>query len=306
MSNNAGGTWNVESRTKASGINHAIVTFQFIVCLNIISRCLEVTRPLTKQLQSASFDAGAARAKIDLLYTILNNMRTEINEKHDVWYNEAAVISEGIGTVPAKPRTAGRQVHRENVSAESTSQYFKRTISIPFLDHLVNQIHARFSETNLDALDALYAMPNSVLTDSAWLVGFSRFVKKYESDLPEYRYLATELEMWSERCRQIEGPPPLTVQDLLPYVDNLSFPNILTAFKIFATIPVTTCTCERSISTLRRLKTYLRNTMTESRLLGLALLNVHREINLNIDAVINRFAMKHPRRMMLADILNTD
>ena len=142
MSNNAGGTWNVESHTKASGINHTIVTFQFVVCLNIVSRCLEVTRPLTKQLQSASFDAGTATAKIDLLYTILNNMRTEIDEKHDVWYNKAAVISEGIGTVPAKPRAAGRQVHRENVSAESTSQYFKRTISIPFLDHLVNQIHA--------------------------------------------------------------------------------------------------------------------------------------------------------------------
>ena len=52
ISNNVGGTWNVESRTKASGINHAIVTFQFAVCLIIISRCLEVTRPLTKQLQS--------------------------------------------------------------------------------------------------------------------------------------------------------------------------------------------------------------------------------------------------------------
>ena len=101
-------------------------------------------------------------------------------------------------------------------------------------------------------------------------------MRKNTSDVPEPRYLGTELEMWSERCRQIEGPPPMTVQDLLPFVDNLSFPNILTAFKIFGTIPVTTCTCERSISTLRRLKTYLRNTMTESWLLGLALLNVHR------------------------------
>ena len=180
ISNNVGGTWNVESRTKASGINHAIVTFQFAVCLIIISRCLEVTRPLTKQLQSASSDAGAARAKIDLLYLILDNMRTEIDTKHNVWYNEATVISEAVGTVPAKPRTAGRQMHRENVSAESTSQYFKRTISIPFLDHLLNQIHARFSETNLDAMDALYAMPNSVMTNSEWLVGFSRFAKKYE------------------------------------------------------------------------------------------------------------------------------
>ena len=50
---------------------------------------------------------------------------------------------------------------------------------------MVNQIHARFSEKNLDAMDALHVMPNSVLTDSAWLVEFSRFVKKYESDLPE-------------------------------------------------------------------------------------------------------------------------
>ena len=84
ISNNVGGTWNVESRMKASGINHAIVTFQFVVCLIIISRCLEVTRPLTKQLQSASFDVGAARAKIDLLYLILDNMRTEIDAKHNV------------------------------------------------------------------------------------------------------------------------------------------------------------------------------------------------------------------------------
>ena len=150
------------------------------MCLIIISRCLEVTRPLTKQLQSASSDAGAARAKIDLLYLILDNMRTEIDTKHNVWCNKATVISEAVGTVPAKPSTAGRQMHRENVSAESTSQYFKRTISIPFLDHLLNQIHARFSETNLDAMDALYAMPNSVMTNSEWLVGFSRFAKKYE------------------------------------------------------------------------------------------------------------------------------
>ena len=46
--------------------------------------------------------------------------------------------------------------------------------------------------------------------------------------------------------------------------------------------------------------------MGEKRLTSLALLNVHREINLDIEKVINRFALKHPRRMVLVDILNSD
>ena len=58
----------------------------------------------------------------------------------------------------------------------------------------------------------------------------------------------------------------MTVQDLLPFVDNLSFPNILTAFKIFGAIPVTTCTCEHSISTLEDLpeEHYDREPVTET------------------------------------------
>eukprot|EP00112_Aurelia_sp_Birch-Aquarium-sp1_P017236 Seg3978.1 transcript_id=Seg3978.1/GoldUCD/mRNA.D3Y31 product="52 kDa repressor of the inhibitor of the protein kinase" protein_id=Seg3978.1/GoldUCD/D3Y31 len=306
IKDNAERTWNDDSCRNASGIFHCIVAFQFIVCLVIVSRCLEVSRPLTKQLQTASYDAGAARSKVSFLFTVLQNMRLEIDAKHDAWYNEAISLAAPVGTLPSKPRTTGRQVHRENVPAESPSQYYRRAITIPFLDHLIGQIKSRFSEKNLDVMDALYGMPNNVVAVSDWMLRFNRFLEIYKDDLPEPRYLATELEMWKLRCHQIEGTPPATLQDLLPFIDELSFPNILTAFRIFGTVPVTTCTCERSISTLRRLKTYLRNSMSASRLNGLALLNVHREINLDIDYVINRFATKHPRRMALADILNSD
>ena len=79
--------------------------------------------------------------------------------------------------------------------------------------------------------------------------------------------------------------------DVLTFVDKISFPNIYTAFQI--------CACERSISVLRRLKTYLRSTMSDTGLRGLALLNVHREIQLNTEEVIEEFATRNPRRMML-------
>lgn len=60
--------------------------------------------------------------------------------------------------------------------------------------------------------------------------------------------------------------------------------------KILAIIPVSTATAERSFSTLRRLKTFLRNTTSESRLLGLALLAIHRDIDIPDDILLDKFA----------------
>ena len=58
IKNNVDKTWNPESTVKASGLYHCITSFQFIVSLVVVSKCLEVTRPLTVQLQSASIDTA--------------------------------------------------------------------------------------------------------------------------------------------------------------------------------------------------------------------------------------------------------
>ena len=55
------------------------------------------------------------------------------------------------------------------------------------------------------------------------------------------------------------------------------FPNILSILLLQLTFPVGTCSCERSFSSLTRLKTWLRTTMTEKRLNGLALMSIHSE-----------------------------
>jgi len=75
------------------------------------------------------------------------------------------------------------------------------------------------------------------------------------------------------------------------------FPNIYTMLKIFSILPVTTASVERSFSTLKRIKTYLRNSTSENRLNGLALLNIHRDIDLDINLLIDVFANKKERRL---------
>ena len=85
IQDNDGGTWNDKSTQKAVNIYRSVDTFEFVISLIVLSRYLEVTRPLTKQLQTASYDAGATKDKISLLYIMLEKMCLDVDERHDSW-----------------------------------------------------------------------------------------------------------------------------------------------------------------------------------------------------------------------------
>ncbi|XP_047141049.1 uncharacterized protein LOC124816075 [Hydra vulgaris] len=68
------------------------------------------------------------------------------------------------------------------------------------------------------------------------------------------------------------------------------------------TIPITTCECERSISVIRRLKTYMESRMTESRFNSLALMSIHQEIIPELERVLNIFSVLGERRLELSPL----
>ena len=55
--------------------------------------------------------------------------------------------------------------------------------------------------------------------------------------------------------------------------------------RILLTIPVTTAAAERTFSCLRRLKTFLRSTMSQPRLNHVILLHIHKDKTDNMDVV---------------------
>lgn len=67
----------------------------------------------------------------------------------------------------------------------------------------------------------------------------------------------------------------------------------------YFTFPVTSATAERSFSCLRRIKTFLRSTMTHQRLNNLFLLYVHtsRTDSLDLSAVAREFVLANTRRL---------
>ena len=79
------------------------------------------------------------------------------------------------------------------------------------------------------------------------------------------------------------------------------FSNANIAYRILLTIPVTVASAERSFSKLKLLKSYLRSSMSQERLNGLALMAIENELleNIDYDSLIDDFASKHVRRMTL-------
>lgn len=80
-----------------------------------------------------------------------------------------------------------------------------------------------------------------------------------------------------------------------------AFPDLILFLKIVLTIPVSSANAERSFSTMKRVKTYLRSTMSEPRLNHLCMLAIEREMSEVLlkdpSAVVDKFAALKSRRL---------
>lgn len=78
-----------------------------------------------------------------------------------------------------------------------------------------------------------------------------------------------------------------------------TFSETVHLLTILCTLPMTTVESERCFSTLKRIKTFLRNTMGEDRLSALAMLSIEKTFINNIvnynEEVINHFASAKAR-----------
>ena len=76
--------------------------------------------------------------------------------------------------------------------------------------------------------------------------------------------------------------------------------EVIILVKLLLVNPSTNAVGERSFSTARRLKTWLRSTMNQSRFNSLAILHIHKERTSSLDlvSVANDFVQKNDRRKM--------
>ena len=79
------------------------------------------------------------------------------------------------------------------------------------------------------------------------------------------------------------------------------YPNLLLIMQLAMTLPVSSATCERSFSAMRRVKNYMRSTMLQGRFSALASLHIESDMaqKTDIKQLIEEFAQSSARRIQL-------
>ncbi|CAI6373212.1 unnamed protein product [Macrosiphum euphorbiae] len=118
-------------------------------------------------------------------------------------------------------------------------------------------------------------------------------VNYYQDDLENgnHAILMAEYKLW-QRCLKNLKEEPTNALQALSFCNNEIYPNIYKLLQILATLPVSTSSNERTFSNLKRIKTYLRNTIGEKRLNGLAMMCIHKDLQLTTDEVLDELAKK--------------
>ncbi|VEN38170.1 unnamed protein product [Callosobruchus maculatus] len=292
---------NSATRKNAYQLHATASKSSFILCILLIAKYSALLEPVVNVFQSIALDAVKASQHIKRILQLLKSHRDDPDKITNEILRDATIVSERIGleedTAIAVPRIVGRQCYRNNHPAENPSEFWKRSLIIPYLDSIITSLEVRFAEENTPsfALSQLHPAHMQNMPVESLKEACETFAQFY--DIPNIK---NEIELWQQLWQNKSNVAELSVVDVLKDA-KVFFPGTFRALKILITLPFTTCTIERSFSSLRRMKTWLRSTMVESRLNGLAMMSVHRKYVTDNLADFNNKVVEHfarnPRRL---------
>ena len=200
--------------------------------------------------------------------------------------------------------------YRPNPPAASVEEYYRTTLYIPFLDSVILKLRERFTEKSksvglFDIILPVQCHKHGVQSDE-----FGKLMNVYlrslqSNGLPfSLTQCANHYEKWVKKWQAefSQETSPSTPVDTLLSCDPDIFPSVSALLEIASVLPVSTATVERSFSSLRLLKTYLRSTTAEDRLNGLTFMYTYSCMDIDIDSVIKRFASLKNRRSVFLEL----
>ena len=289
--------WDSKTTIAANGLLKMFCSFTFILSFIVTMNAMAIIKPLSIKLRKRNNDIVHAYEKVEEVIDELGAIRENDSIIH-AWYIQSIEVAAEVDVTPQVPRTTARQSHRDNVEHISPEEYYRRSIIIPFLDNLLEQMRERFGNTQMIASKLINLVPSIIC--NVHNISFDDLISLYDDDLPNSSVVTTEIIRWKAKWEgQAAEDRPSTLQAAIKECDSDFFPNIHALLRLGCTLPVTSCENERANSALKNLKTFLRSTMGQERLSSLALMHVHYNLTVDLDNVVDRFKLKCNRRISL-------
>lgn len=154
------------------------------------------------------------------------------------------------------------------------------------LDYAIQPIHDRFNQPgygtyqNLEQLILKACKGKPYNAELAFVCDFYKedlSNNQLNAQLPLLQHLfQASVETSAKKPDDMCVAEVVSALGKLPTAEKVAFSEVFTVMKLLLLMPASNATSERSFSALRRIKTYLRSTMTQQRLNNLMVLHVHK------------------------------
>ena len=291
----------------------AICDMDFIIGLCLLRIILSNTHRLSQYLQRKDVDVISARKIANMTMETLCRCRSE--DQFNIVWNMASLMGLKIKFLLSNTgfelREARVPRHRpsrrlEALVGESSKDHVEVTSEshhrvntyYPSIDKVLSELELRFSGNDQDII---HALGDVCQNKDPKVESFALVAQFYGID---QEILQVEQKMFTSFRQEHGFPEGQKVAEVLQLMQENDLFDMLPEFAkvmvILAVIPATSCSAERSFSALRRLKTYLRNTMGQERINSIALINIEREyanavMEKDMERIINIFASRKGR-----------
>lgn len=106
---------------------------------------LSITYQVSIGLQKSNIDLSSAMAHIELVQSVIIDMRSDVEKEFKNLFVSTQEISSNLGVLPTMPRIVGTQNHRQNYLTNSPEVYYRISFFIPYLEELNSSLTKRFS-----------------------------------------------------------------------------------------------------------------------------------------------------------------
>ena len=119
---------------------------------------MSYTSAVTELLQKKSNDISQAYQLTESVKAQFHDTRTNVNTFHEEWYKVALELALKVRLQEGMPRSCNRQVHQDNQPHNNCSEYYKYSITIPLVDHVVAHLQSHFPSSNITVTNGFYLM----------------------------------------------------------------------------------------------------------------------------------------------------
>ncbi len=186
------------------------------------------------KLQGQSQDIYSGVALIEQCSTQLQSLRNNVDDYAHRIFAHSCRIAERSQIAVSMPRLIQQQQHRLNPPSNSVEEYFKLSVTIPFLNHLLSDLTSRFAAHVKQSASLQRLLPINIKSDSS-VEGIEQAVALYK-DVPNADLVDEEFHLWQSRWMSV--PKQDRPQTPSKSMEQVSLPNIYCLLKLFATIPL--------------------------------------------------------------------